>query len=438
MLNNLIHNYNHPLNYSSNFGDLDIYKEKIINHLKGTNSFLYVIQIETSLFLDGSIYNKWDNEKLKYLDKKEITLISELEEKVREEWIWYYYNDNKKYTEEFNNKIEKLKEENPNKNIDDIYKEVTKEYTDKMANELGLSNVEKEKMLEIRKDIQWKRKYEIPLVNWDKLPFDYRNWLTTIYWVWNYKDWITILWIWWGGSSFQRQTFSEMSYIFYEIIKEDNKKSIKDHFYILNNFLYYYDEFNNFKEIFSQHNQFFIDYDLWSNTNLFHNEKKDVKEEMIWKLPQLKAMRTFFDIKDEEEYNNLFDKVNFPFQIQLWKNKKEGLLYFEFIDDNTIELYFWDIENAYGDDWNDTPSNLNSWNPYDEFLTNIIYIKWEKNKLDNTFQYSDNLDEYNYDHIKENKLEIFTNNWESIKYWDDKIQILKKIKGEWFILEKIL
>ena len=415
---NLYYNLNNNnLRYDKNFWDLEKYISLLENYLKENKSEkLLVVQVLASNLLDESIYRfRNENKKSIYMNKYENTIISKLDEKIFTEWIWYWRNENLQYTKEFYTKLDE-QEQLQRKllkdkfNYDNLFYSILDEYRKKMINKLWIkSDSELKDWCSERLKVDWKRKFEIPLKNSSKIIFDYRNDITSIYCIWNNTNWYSILWIGWWWSSFQRQTFTEMTYVLNKIIQKDNTNRFNQYSSILENELYYYNEFNELIFIDNYFNRFFINYDLWSNSTIFDNNKEDLNF-IRWEYPHISFVSYFHD-----EEKSIYSWRNTNIDITLWLNKKEWLLYitdsiddYDYIEDNKVKetiLYFWDLENAYWDNWNDTPAIYNSWTPYSEFISKIVKFDFY---IGDYFSRTDLMETQNMDYIKDNKLEFYS------------------------------
>lgn len=416
---NISYNYNNNFRYDSNFNDLDNYINLFLSDLNTNNkNNFYIIQIVTSIWLADEILRYKNKEKKeKYMKSETYEQRSKLDKLIIDERIWFFYNDNCKYTKEFNdeldNSVNYYKENNIEYKYDDVYDSIFNKYRNKKILELNISENEIEKWTSTKMITNWTRKFEIPLDNWEIIHFDYRNSLTTIFCYWNYKEWYNILWVWWGGSSFQRQTFTEMSYVIQNVLNKTNWNILKTD-------LFYYNEYNEIETIKEWiNNKFYLNYDLWSNSDILYNNK-NIREQLDYYMPHIES--DFFN--DEKA---IYDYKYIPYEISLWEFIDIWLLYiYENIDLNKTYLYFWDKINAYWDDWNDSPSDCNSWTPYSEFVSSIIEFEW---LLSAYINLSDNNSNKCMDYIKDKKLELYK--W--INYWDDKIKTVLKIKEYWNI-----
>lgn len=424
MINKLKYTSDYLLNYNNNVNNIDNYIKSLILELKEKNYYLYMYQITTSILLDDKIYRYRNIDKKKqYMDMSEYEIISKLDEKIRKEWTWFFANDSLKYSKEFNellNKNEKkLKQELWKEfNYDIPYEKTMDYYREKMIKELNIKNEQLKEWKKLRNKVEWKRKFEFPINNWDIFSFDYRNSVTTIFAIWNHIDWINIIWVGWWWSSYQRQVFSELIYVFFNILEEDKKNRIKDfNTNILETNLLYYNKFNKLEDITTLHNKFFINYDIWSNSNIYDNN--NLREKIF------KEMNTI-NISFWFNENSIYSWRNFDFDININQLNKEWVIYVENNEDK-IYIYFWDIDNCYWDDWNDTPTILNSWSPYIEFVNSIISYKIPNNDYYIDDYYSNNLDNYNMDKIKEKKMRLFSD----IKYGDSFSTVIEKMKDYW-------
>lgn len=416
---NIFYSKNSNLRYESNFNNLDNYIDLLTSNLSNNdkNQF-YIVQIVTSLWLSDEILRFRNKEKKeKYMNSDTYEKISKLDKFIIDERIGYYQNNNRKYTKQFNTEIDNIisdnKLKNINQNYDYVYIQVLKKYRNQRISELNLSNEAIEKLIATEIVTDWTRKFELPLKNGDIMKFDHRNTLTTLFCYWNHTEGFSILWVWWDGSSFQRQTFTEMSYVMQKILNKTNWNILKT------DLLYYND--TNELEIINEWliNKFFLNYDLWSNSDILY-DNKNIKEQLTNYMPYIES--DFFN-NDNSIYNNKYICYN----ISLWQSIDEWLLYiYENTDLNKTYLYFGDKNNAYWDDRNDTPSDCNSWIPYSEFLSSIIEFEW---LLSEYISISDNNSNKSMDYIKDNNLELYT--W--INYGEDKVKILLKVKEYWNI-----
>jgi len=316
-INKIYHSYDKEWIEFDIFGS-DVFKNKetIIKFLeKNPNKKIAIFQLYTSNFLaDEIIETKDEKIKSKYMDKDVKELVSKLDEKIYDEWIGWFLNDNKPRTEEFNNRIQQEEEKRRADwtftTLDDVIEPIMEEYRAEMIKKLGLTDKQVKNWTKPRIDISWRRKYEIESLDEDhKFRWDYRNSLTTIFAIsddnWNYK----ILGVWGGWWSGQRQTFSEMSYTFYLVIKEMLKKWNRDDFFLHE--FYYYNEKNELEPVLSLENWFITDFDLGSNTTLCHdNETKSICEEIKSKYP---SITSDFLIRNEE--GEIFEKKYYDFYL---------------------------------------------------------------------------------------------------------------------------
>jgi len=427
--------------------DLSILKDLI---RKDKNNFIKNFIIVQEHIHDDLFSLKSEKEKSIYFDKIEHNLCSLLDEKIKEEWIWYFVNDNKKYTEEFNKTLDELEKEN-NYSLDQSYQIVMDWYRKRYLKEKNITNPwQVLKLMEPRKRIEWRRKYQF---QWKKdiISFYGRNSVINFLTYWNYKEWFQIISTWGNYSSSQLEDHISCAELIYEI-----KQNKNDNSFIWTEIMLY-NEYNKLQKIKEVSNEYVI-----FESSLHHKSKIDLtsnfislKEivyeyqhfwfvaDMINKLDRIKTTQDNDFVKTEIKalkkfylnWNSLKLKEQTPFysspmKLFLPKNKKEWLLYINY-QENTEEsikriiLYFWDISNSYWDDLNDNPASLNSWEPYNEFTTMKIIINLENN----LFEYGIYFDTKEYDFIKDKKEIIWTLNWKKLCYWTEFNKIFKYIKS---------
>ena len=244
------------------------------------------------------------------------------------------------------------------------------------------------------------------------------NYLTTIFTIWNNKNWYKIFAI---GEDPMSDNESFLDWIIY--IKEliDSTKIKRNYTCFFDgtsvfhynkdqelqflkrarNMIYLYDleTLKNFTNYQSDYEKLYKDFNSLSfikdqadennehfpETNFFENMKfflKEIKEENIWNYEfdanienEFQSLISFYEKGNSLKFKTKIPLIHSPIEINM-NGKKEGLLYiYKDFGSNKITLYFGDYENAYGDDWNDSPANCNSGTPYNEFITKCIIIE---------------------------------------------------------------
>lgn len=439
--------------------------KKYLDENKDENVYIYQIVVSP---LSDSLFNLKEEKKLQFFEKNERILISKLDEDIFENRIWFFRNQEKKYTKEYLNKIEEFKQkqyslsESEEKTLDFFRMKWLEDHNIKDKDKI-------EKLTKIRKEIDWGRKFEFKDKEGEIIRFDYRNSLTTFFTVWNYKKGYKILWIWWGGSSWSRETFSKGVEQMYLLLTDEK---MKDRFRGTDVLLY--DNSNHLRHIRSYRDYMLINCDVGSN---YPDMPVEIKEKIRSYFPSVEnicysysnlnfpvsMIREFEGLlknyknkgeinKDEfvekefkrlikyyEQGNSLYLKkeipvYNSPIKINPPEWVKEWLLYIEQYTENGFDwkseliFYFWTLKNSTGDDWDDYPAIHNSGIPYQDCITKVIRVK---NHHSAFFKFDHNMDEYCFYDIKQYKKVIWSFVKEdgeiNFKFWDEFNKVFKYI-----------
>jgi len=435
---------------------------------KNEDENVYIYQIVTSP-LENKLFNLKEENKLIYFNKDERILISKLDENIFENWIGFFWNDNKPYKQEYLEKIDEFKKKWFS--LSEAEEKALDFYREKWLKENNITDLEKIKELtNTRTSIEWERKFEFKDINNENIRFDYRNVLTTFFTVGNYKKWYKIIWIWWWWASWSREIFSKWVEQMFFLL---NDKQLRDRFWWTDIFLY--DNHNELRKIRSYRKYMLINYDVWSNyPDMDFKIKEKIKQFFPFMEPNCFSYSTMTfpfamirelekslkkykkiskEIKDEfveeefkelikfyENWNslNLKKKIpiyNSPIKIKAPETVKEVLLYIDKTSEdsweweNKLEFYFWTLKDSTGDDWDDNPAIHNSGVPYQDCIIKVIKVytnSWN-------FKYHQNMENFCFDDIKKYKKVIWTfyinNKAIEFKFWDDFNKIFKNISS---------